>query len=128
MICPQAKEHRSPQKLAEVRKDLPQSPWRGRGPADTLILDFHSSELGEKLRLLSPPTQLVKLRYSRLRRLMRVMRLSHHLDRRKQADCPHLFRGRRRGQQGWAGFPAVQPAWEPGGPGPRPEQRAIPTD
>lgn len=50
-------------------------------------------------------------------------RQPHHPDRVKQAHCPHLFRSRRGGWQGWARLPRVQPAWEPGGPGPRPEQQ-----
>ena len=102
MLCPQAKEHRSPQKLAEVRKDLPQSQWRGWGPANTLILDFRSSELGEKFWLFSPPTRLVKLRYSHLGRPMQVMRRPHHLDRRKQAD--RLSPPLQRPQRGMAGL------------------------
>lgn len=48
----------SPQKLVEVRKALPQNHCRGWGPANTLTLDFQSSELGGKFRLLSA-TRLV---------------------------------------------------------------------
>ena len=126
MICPLAKECMSPQKLVEVRKALPQSHCRGWGPANTLTLDFRSSELGGKFRLLSA-TRQVELCYSHLRRLMQLMRRSLHLDRHEHANCPHLFRGCRGGRQGWAGLPGVQPAWEPGDSGPRPEQRAIPS-
>lgn len=91
-----------PPEACRGEEGSPQSQWRGWGPADTLILDFRSSELGEKFWVSSPPTRLVKLRYSRLRRPMQVMRRPHHLDRRKQAD--RLSSPLQRPQRGMAGL------------------------
>ena len=58
---------------------------------------------------------------------MQVMTTATPPGQAQASPLPSPLRGRGGGRRGWAGLSEAQPAWEPSGRGPRPEQQATPT-